>query len=111
MSSSLLGLHRAVFIDLWAGYFISTSEFSARCLKFFTNTGKGLGLSQTSWKGISSILKIATVSKSWDLKFKSQGACCFKESEFPSQACVGGEVGGSGLPSSPRLLAIPGISL
>lgn len=109
--SSLLGFHRAVFIHLWAGYFISINEFSARCLKFFTNTGKGSGLSQTSRKGISSILKIATVSKSRDLKFKSQLACCFKESEFPSWAPVGGGVGGSGLPSSPRLMAIPGILL
>lgn len=109
--SSLLGFHHAVFIDVWAGYFISTSEFSARCLKFFTNTGKGSGLSQTSWKGISSILKTATVSKSWDLKFKSQLACCFKELEFPSWASVGGGVGGSGLPSRPGLVPIPGILL
>jgi hypothetical protein len=81
--SSLLGLDCAMFINLWVGHFISKSEFSARCLKFFTNIGKGSGLSQTSGKGISIILRTATISKSWDPKVqKSAGLCYFKESKF-----------------------------
>lgn len=91
--------------------FLFVLLFLVRCLKFFTHIGKGSGFSHTLGKGLSNILKKATLSMSWEFESPEViGPLLFQGVQIP-HISVGGGVAGSGMSATSRLVTIPSVFL